>query len=80
MNLDVHRCKKGFQSKIKKRMANSVDPDETACSEPSYLDLHYSHKYLFWSAGLKGLTSIPFLNLDTSTAEIGVLAKPQKKE
>ena len=36
-------------------MANCVDPDEMAHNEPSHLDLHCLHKYLFWSAGLKGL-------------------------
>ena len=35
-------------------MENSVDPDETAHYEPSHLDLHCLHKYLFWSARLKG--------------------------
>ena len=40
-------------------MANSVDPDETAYYEPSHLELHCLHIYLFWSAGLKGL--IPLL-------------------
>ena len=28
-------------------MATSVDPDEMAPYEPSHLDLHYLHKYLF---------------------------------
>ena len=54
----VHRCKKGshFEKKTKQnRMANSVDPDETAHYEPSHLDLHCLYKYLFWSARLKGL-------------------------
>ena len=36
-------------------MANSVDPDGTARHEPSHLDLHCLHRYLFWSAGLRGL-------------------------
>ena len=36
-------------------MANSVDTDEMALYEPSHLDLHYLHRYLFWSARLKGL-------------------------
>ena len=48
-------AKTGFQSKTKNRMANSVDPDETAHYEPSHLDLHCLLRYLFWSAGLKGL-------------------------
>ena len=37
-------------------MANSVDPDETARYEPSHLDLHCLHRYLFSPAGLKGLS------------------------
>ena len=36
-------------------MANSSDPDEAA--RYSHLDLHCLHRYLFWSAGLKGLTA-----------------------
>ena len=30
---------------------NRVDSDETACYEPSHLDLHCLHKYLFWPKG-----------------------------
>ena len=41
--------------KINHRIANSVDPDETARYEPSHLDLHCLQRYLYWSAGLKGL-------------------------
>ena len=54
-----------FQSKIKNRMANSVDSDETARYNPSQLDLHPSqldlyrlHRHWYWSAGLKGLRSV----------------------
>ena len=36
-----------FQSKIKNRMATSVDPDEAARYEPSNLYLHYLHRSLF---------------------------------
>ena len=36
-------------------MANSVYPDEMAHHEPSHLDLHCLQRYLFWSAGMKGL-------------------------
>ena len=36
--------------KIKNRIANSVDPDETA-----RLDLHCLQRSLFWSIELKGL-------------------------
>ena len=39
-------------------MANSVDPDETACYELSHLDLHCLRKYLCWSTGLKGLNKV----------------------
>ena len=37
-------------------MTNSVDPDETAHDEPSHLDLHGLQKYLYWSAGMEGLS------------------------
>ena len=40
---------------MKNKMANSVDPDETACYKPSHLNLHCLQKYLFYSTGLKGL-------------------------
>ena len=47
----------GVQSKIKNRMANSVDPDdETAHYESSHLDLYCLHRCLFWTARLKDLT------------------------
>ena len=39
------------------RLANNVDPDEIAnhgSFSPSHLELHLK-RYLFWSAGLKGL-------------------------
>ena len=45
----------GVSVKSKNRMANNVNPDETALDEPSDLDLHCLHRYLFWSARLKGL-------------------------
>ena len=47
----------GVSYKIKKknRMANSVVPDAMACYEPSHLDLLCLHRYLSWSAWLKGL-------------------------
>ena len=51
MPTDTNR---GCQSKIKNRMADSVDPDEMAHYEQSHLDLHCLHRYWFWSAGLKG--------------------------
>ena len=37
-------------------MANNVDPDEMARYKLSILDLHYFHKHLSGSSGLKGLT------------------------
>ena len=46
---------KGFQSKIKNRIPNSVDPDDMAQYERSYQDLKCLHRYLFWSTGLKRL-------------------------
>ena len=56
LNFDIStNAKKRFNTKIKYRIANSVDPDETARYEPSHLDLHCLHRHLFWSAGLKGL-------------------------
>ena len=45
----------GMSVKIEKRMTNSVDPDEMAPYEPSYLDLHCLNSYPFWSTELKGL-------------------------
>ena len=35
--------------KINNRMANNVDPDETARYELSHLDLHCLQRYLYWS-------------------------------
>ena len=34
-------------------MTKSVDPDETARYEPSHLDLHYLHRYLFVSRAVR---------------------------
>ena len=54
-NLDMSTASnRGFNKKSKIRMANSVDPDETARYEPSHLDLHCLHRYQFRSAGKKG--------------------------
>ena len=36
-------------------MENNVGPDETACYEPSHLDLHCLQRYLCWSAGMNEL-------------------------
>ena len=46
-----HLLQIGVSSKLKQRMANSVDTDETAHNEPSHQDLLFA-KYLFRSAGL----------------------------
>ena len=54
----IHCCKYVFQTKIKNRMANSVDPDEMACYKPSYLDLLCLQRYMLWFAGLKGLKKV----------------------
>ena len=46
----------GFSLKSKTELQMAyVDPDETAGYELSYiyLQLHYLHSYLFWSAGMK---------------------------
>ena len=39
-------------------MANSVDPDEMACYEPSHLDLHCLQRYLYWSVWMKQLNPL----------------------
>ena len=38
------------------RLANSVDPDETARYEPSHLDLHCLQRRLYWPTWMEGLT------------------------
>ena len=43
----------GMSVKNQNRIANCVDPDETAHAEPSHQDLYCLHRYLVWSAGLK---------------------------
>ena len=45
----------GMSVKNQNRMANSVDPAETAYDEPSHEDQHFLHRYLVWSVVLKGL-------------------------
>ena len=42
--------------KNQNRMANRLDPDETAHNESSHQDLQCLHWYLVWSIRLKGLT------------------------
>ena len=51
-------------------MANKVDPDETSCYEPSHLDLHYLHRYMFWSVGLKEFRGMGTLSGPTSVAQL----------
>ena len=41
--------------KNQNRMANSIDPDETAHYEPSHHNLHCLLRYLVWYAKMKGL-------------------------
>ena len=41
--------------KIINRQAKSVNPDEMAHHEPSHMDLHCLHRYLYQSTGLKAL-------------------------
>ena len=46
----------GFSSKLNKKIANSVDPDETARYKLSHMDLHCLQRCLYWSVGRKRLT------------------------
>ena len=64
LNFDLSTDAEGFQSKIKNKTANSVDPDEMAHSEMSHLDLHYVDKYWFWSARTKGLKYVYIYELN----------------
>ena len=52
MSIDENR---GVTLESKTKRANSVDHDKTAHYQPSQLDLHCLHWYLFWPAMLKGL-------------------------
>ena len=52
------------------KMTNSVDPDETARYEPSHLDLYCLHRYLFWSARLKGLKGINTLSREETLPKL----------
>ena len=52
-------------------MANSVDPDETARYEPSHLDLHCLQRYLYWSAGMKGLKSNTYFLFYYTSSTVG---------
>ena len=51
-----------FLFKIINRLANSVDPDETAHNEPPHLDLHCLHRHLYPSTALKGLEKMKTVN------------------
>ena len=58
LNVDMLTVAKWDASqKPMNRMANRVDPDETAPYEPSHLDLRGLQRYMFWSPGLEGLRS-----------------------
>ena len=57
----VHCCQIGISVKSQHRIANSVDPDETAHDEPSHQALHRLHIYLFWSLGLKRWRELIFV-------------------
>ena len=49
-------------------MTNNIDPDKTVHNEPSHQDLQRLHRYLFWSAELKGLSEVIYfiwLKLDS---------------
>ena len=54
------------KKKKKKRIANSVDPDEMVPYEPSHLDLHSLQRTMFWSTGINKLNT----HLEKSPAEI----------
>ena len=55
LNLDTPTdANRNFSLKSKNRLANCVDPVETAPYKPSHLDLYCLHMYLFWSAGYTG--------------------------
>ena len=43
----THCLQIGIAVKNQNRIANSVDPDEMARYEPSHLDLHCLHRYLY---------------------------------
>ena len=45
----------GLSVKNQDRMASSVEPDETARYKQFHLEPHCLQRYLFWTAGLKGL-------------------------
>ena len=54
MSIDANE----FQSKIRNKMANCVNPDETAHNDPTHQDLHCLHWYLFCLLGWKVMHSL----------------------
>ena len=56
----IQYCNKNVRNLIIARMANSVDPDETAHDEPSHLDIHCLQMIVFYSTWLKGWFSVCF--------------------
>ena len=68
-----------FQPKSGNRIANSVDPDETAHNEPFHLEQHCLHKFLFCSAGLKGLyISLKYILAKSSKWPLTICRLPLK--
>ena len=58
MTLDTSIDAKSGFSQIINRMADSVDPDETAHYEPSHQDLHCLQWCLCWSVVMIGFNQI----------------------
>ena len=56
LTLDMSIVANRDVSQNKNRMANNVNPDETAHYEPSHQDLHCLRRYPDWSAELTRLT------------------------
>ena len=54
--MDTSIVAKGGLSKVNDKLANSVDPDETARYKLFHQDLHCLQRYPCWSAGMKGQT------------------------
>ena len=50
--------------KNQNRMANSVEPDETAHYEPPHQALHCLHRYLIRSTGLNGIICMYNMTID----------------
>ena len=48
LNSNVPLLQVGISIRNQNRMANNVDPDETAHYEPSHQGLHCLHRYLVW--------------------------------